>query len=172
MIRVFVVEKLDVVIDRARARAPRDPLDVGVERVREIGLPVISERRLVRACGQRVWPAEQLIVDEHAAVAVAIRTAIAPVGRSVNALSVDVRVADPDEAERWRPWADCAAENERYFVRRPHIDGHVVTGGVGDYTDRRVRYERLRAENAFRLGAPQLVARIAHRQQQKAADDV
>jgi len=67
--------------------------------------------------------------------------------------------------------ANAAAEHERRLVARAHLDvhaadlvGHDEQFGVGD--------ERLRAEDALRLGAPDLRAAVAPLEQQEALNDL
>src|SRR5215831_14417819 len=113
----------------------------------------------MRAYGERVWLAKELIIDQPATVAVAKLRAVAPVGRDVDALPSDVRISDADEANRRRSMADRAAEEQRDFVRRPDVERH-GTVRVGIHEDARAGDERLRAENTLRLAASELVAHI------------
>src|SRR5215467_271911 len=125
----------------------------------------------MRAYGERVWLAKELVIDQPAAVAVAKLRAVAPVGRDVDALPGDVRVADADEANRRRSMADRAAEEQRDFVRRPDVERYRAVR-VGIDEDGRSGDEGLRAENTLRLAASELVAHIADAEQQKPANEL
>src|SRR4051794_3015986 len=78
--------KLRKVVVRTGPGAPRDALDVRIKRMHRVDIPGGPKRQHVRVRGQRVWPAEQLIVDEPAAVAVAKRFAVAPIAGEIDAL--------------------------------------------------------------------------------------
>jgi hypothetical protein len=95
----------------------------------------------------------------------------APRTGDVHSLTREIRVAEQDARDVRRARANAAADHDGRLVDRPYlgVDRAVV---VRHDEDVRVRDERLRAEDALRLGAPQLLAAISRREQQESLDDV
>src|SRR5438093_1280589 len=118
---------------------------------------VIAAQRVAMTLeGERVGSAEKLIVHEFSADAVSVDAAVAPIGGNVHARSAEISIPELRRPQRGYPHAECAPEDQRYFVRRPHNEVDPAVR-IGDRLDGRVGDERLRAENAFRLRATELV---------------
>src|SRR5581483_2296912 len=121
---------------------------VAVKRIRRVELPVAAERLPRSLRREHEGVAEQLVDGEASANLVAKGSAVAPVSREIDALTVDVRVAELDVANGKAAGGERAARNRGDFVRRLHVEEHAASRvGQHEYDCR--RDERLRAEETL-----------------------
>jgi hypothetical protein len=122
MRRVDVVDELHKVVARAGTRAPRDALNVCIERMQRVDLPVVAQWILMAVDDEDVRPAQQLVVDESTAESIAEGAAISPIAGHVDPLARDVRVAQSEKSNEWASLAAGNADDERKLVCRSNVE--------------------------------------------------
>src|SRR5262249_40359445 len=162
---------LHVVVERSKLDEPGESLDVGIERMKSVRRPFRPERVAKGLDAEGVGTAEHLVVDQPPAEGVAECAAVAPVAGEIQAFAVEIGIAETQKAYGRMTWPDRSVQDERDFVARLHKERDAALI-VRDRANRRIGDEWLRAKDALRVRPTQLVARVAARQQQAAAEDL
>src|SRR5436190_6081841 len=152
MLLVAIRREEHVVVCRATARAPRQSLKIGEERMRRRDLPVIPERILLPLDAEYVGQGAELIVREADAEAIAKIGLVTPVPDKIDPASAKVRAAGSRRGQKWTRRCDPSADDRGRLIDRSHleIDAAAVARKC---LHRRVGEKGLRPQDALRLCA-------------------